>query len=302
MTFIAFILILLSAILHAAWNLIAKKTTMTVPFYTILCIMGALLWLHVQFWTPVAVWQLPLNFWYMIAGTITADVLYCFSLVLIYRKMEMAAAYPMMRSLPILLTALSTAAFGIGSAIGWIRGIGFITVFTGALLMPLKNFSQMKISTYFDRKMFYVLMAACGTTGYTIFDSQGIKIIRSLYQDVSSVKISLTYYSTRTLLLATTLCICCCFMAEARKVFKEYWHNHNFYPVLAACCSSSTYILVLIAMNYVTNVSYVQVCRQLGLPIGMLAGIFILKEKSTVTKWVGVSIILTGFAISFLAR
>ncbi|MBR2509731.1 MAG: hypothetical protein IKB71_08295 [Lentisphaeria bacterium] len=300
MTWLAFVLILLSAMLHAAWNLIAKKNTMTVPFYTILCIMGALVWLHVQFWTPVAVWSLPLKFWLMIAGTITFDVLYCFSLVLIYRKMEMATAYPMMRSLPILLTVLTTAVFGLGSAIGWVRGIGFMVVFAGALLMPLRNFSQMKLSTYLNWKMFYVLLAACGTTGYTVFDSQGVKIIRSLYSDVSAVTVSLTYYSTRALLLSTTLCICCCFMAEARKVFRDYWEKRNFYPVLAACCSSSTYILVLIAMNYVTNVSYVQVCRQFGLPLGMLAGILILKEKSAVIKWVGVSLILVGFAISFL--
>lgn len=300
MTWIAFVLIILSAMLHAAWNLIAKKNTMTLPFYTILCIMGAVVWFHVQFWTPVAVWHLPLKFWYMITGTVIADVLYCFSLVLIYKKMEMATAYPMMRSLPILLTALTTAFFGLGSAIGMVRGFGFFVVFAGALLMPLKSFSQIRISTYLNWKMFYVLLAACGTTGYTVFDSQGVKIIRTLYPDVAAVKISLTYYSTRALFLSLTLIIICCFMSEARAVFKEYWQKKNFYPVLAACCSSSTYILVLIAMNYVTNVSYVQVCRQFGLPLGMLAGILVLKEKSTVTKWVGVSLILIGFAISFL--
>ena len=300
MTLLAFVLIVLSAMFHATWNLIAKKTTMTVPFYTILCIMGALVWAHVQFWTPVAVWKLPFNFWCMIIGTVSFDVLYCFSLVLIYKKMEMATAYPMMRSLPILLTALTTAVFGLGSAIGWVRGFGFFVVFAGALLMPLKTFSQMKISAYFNWKMFYVLMAACGTTGYTVFDSQGVKIIRSLYPDVMPVKISLTYYSTRAIFLSLTLVVICCFLAEARAVFKEYYQKRNFYPVVAACCSSSTYILVLIAMNYVTNVSYVQVCRQFGLPLGMLAGILVLKEKSTVTKWVGVSLILIGFAISFL--
>ena len=32
MSIIAFVLIIVSAVLHASWNLMAKKSTMTVPF------------------------------------------------------------------------------------------------------------------------------------------------------------------------------------------------------------------------------------------------------------------------------
>ena len=73
-------------------------------------------------------------------------------------------------------------------------------------------------------------------------------------------------------------------------------------PFVGGICASGTYVLVLIAMNYVTNVSYVQVCRQLGLPIGMAAGILVLKERSTPVKWVGVALILIGFAVAVLLK
>ena len=59
-------------------------------------------------------------------------------------------------------------------------------------------------------------------------------------------------------------------------------------------------MLVLIAMNFVTNVSYVQAFRQIGLLIGMLEGIFILKEKCTVPKIVGITLILSGLVLSVL--
>lgn len=47
-------------------------------------------------------------------------------------------------------------------------------------------------------------------------------------------------------------------------------------------------------MGYVTNVSYIQAFRQLSLPIGLLLGILILKERATFQKIAGLALILTG--------
>ena len=78
------------------------------------------------------------------------------------------------------------------------------------------------------------------------------------------------------------------------------WKERNYTPLLAGVFAGVTYILVLLAMNHVDNVSYVQVFRQLGLPIGMAAGVLILKERCTVTKTVGILLILLGLALSVL--
>ncbi len=69
---------------------------------------------------------------------------------------------------------------------------------------------------------------------------------------------------------------------------------------LAGAIASATYVLVLLSMNYVTNVTYVSVFRQLGLPIGMLMGVVLLKEKCPPVKWVGVVLILTGLTVAIL--
>ena len=64
----------------------------------------------------------------------------------------------------------------------------------------------------------------------------------------------------------------------------------------------STYILVLTATNLVDNAAYIPVFRQLGLPVGMLAGIIILKERLTANKCVGVLLILVGLAMTLLLQ
>ncbi|MBR2904572.1 MAG: hypothetical protein IKC08_01615, partial [Lentisphaeria bacterium] len=113
MTFTAFLLIFGSAVTHATWNLLAKKRKMGLAFYAIICTMGALIWCHTQFWTPVKVFSLPPAFWGIIAGTVFFDIFYGVGIILIYKKMEMASAYPVMRSLPIVLTALFTTLLGL---------------------------------------------------------------------------------------------------------------------------------------------------------------------------------------------
>lgn len=300
MSFIAFALIITSATLHAAWNLIAKKNTMTVVFYAQLSTVATLCWFHVQFWTPIHLSELPPAFWGSLIGSLLADLLYCWGLIQTYRYMEMASAYPVMRALPILLTAMVTGWLGWGTTLSCAARLGFVIVFIGALLMPLEKLSDFRLSRYLSWNMWNVFLVACGTTGYTIFDSRAQFYMRTIAEHISKPVLSMTYYSTRSICLTSALWLIIASVPENRALAKKYWRERNFAPLLAGAFASGTYILVLLAMNYVTNVSYVQVFRQLGLPIGMAAGVWILKERCTTIKCVGVTLILLGLALSLL--
>ena len=58
MSLFVFLLITFSAVLHASWNLLAKRSSMSVSFYAAICMTAASMWLHTQLWTPVRVWHL----------------------------------------------------------------------------------------------------------------------------------------------------------------------------------------------------------------------------------------------------
>ena len=301
MTWIAFFLISVSTILHASWNLLAKKYHMTLPFYALIGVTSILMWGQVQFWTPVPVWPMPWQFWASLAGSVTSDaVIYCGGLVMAYRYMDMSSAYPMMRSLPILFTVAVTSVFGMGKGLNPFVICGMVMVFFGCMCMPLKKFSDFNWKAYLSKNMFFVILCACGTTGYTIFDSMSQGIMRKSVEhlNINNIVLSLSYYSTRGLVLGSTLLFLALAIPRQRKHFAEIWKECKWAPFAAGVFATATYILVLLSMNYVDNVSYVQVFRQLGLIVGLFAGVVILKEKATLPKFAGVILIVSGLILS----
>ena len=300
MSLLAFLLITFSAVLHASWNLLAKRSSMSVAFYAAICMTAASMWLHTQLWTPVHVWSLPALFYIYLLCSISSDFLYCLGLVRAYRTMEMSTAYPMMRALPLLLTAAVTSLAGWGKPLTPLALLGMGIVFVGCLMMPLADFSHFKIRDYLSSRMFFIFLVACGTTGYTIFDSQAQSVLRESCSDLAKPVVSMTFYSTRGIFLSTLMALAVLTIPGEKKNFADFFRKKEWTPVLAGVFASLTYVTVLMAMNYVTNVSYVQVFRQLGLIFGLLGGIFILKERCSAPKITGVILILTGLVITVL--
>ena len=300
MTATAFFLIVFSAILHATWNLLTKKSRPSLPFCATASTTATTLWLHTLIWTPVKLAELPPTFWLITLCSIVFDTLYAFGLVKCYRTMEMSQAYPMMRSIPLLLTAVVCSIFGLGKVLTVPAIIGMVIVFCGCLLIPLGKFSDFKLSQYLNKKTLFLLAVACGTTGYTIFDSQAQRAMSLAAPAVSKPLLSMTYYPLRGIMFVAVLWSCIFFIRKERKEFSDFIRFHFRSALIAGFAASGTYISVLLAMNYVSNVSYVQVFRQIGLVFGVAAGIIILKERCNTPKITGVILIIIGLILSVI--
>ena len=304
MTPLAFFFILASAGLHATWNAIAKKQGASLAFYAMLALAGVLWSSFVRFFSPLRFFAQPPEVHAWLAGTIASELLYARGLFLSYRSLDMSTAYPMMRSIPLIFLPILTAAFGFGKPLAPHAIVGMGMVFAGCLLIPLRHISEFRLSRYCDRNFAYVLLVALGTTGYTLCDSEAqramIQAAQSAGTAVSKPMISLSYYSFRAITLTTTLWILVLCGRQGRADAAGLWRNRPWLTLLAGCCSTTTYILVLLAMNFVSNVSYVQAFRQLGLLFGLMEGVFILKERCTAPKVAGTVLILAGLAISVL--
>ena len=120
------------------------------------------------------------------------------------------------------------------------------------------------------------------------------------YGHLSKTVLSLTYYTCRSVCLTSTLLLLVALIPGEKKNFREILKSKKAMAVMAGLFASMTYTTVLLAMNYVDNVSYVQVFRQLGLIFGMAGGILILKERCSAPKIIGVALILLGLAMTVL--
>ena len=300
MTSAAFGLILLSIFLHVGWNLISKKSQPSAAFYLLTSVTSFLLDGPCVFFAGVQWSALGPRFWGMVGLSIVSEILYFIGLFKTYRSADISLAYPMVRALPVLLVAGVTAVFDIGKALNGIAVAGMFIVFAGCLLMPLQSFSQFSFRNYITPVLGYMILAACGTTGYTIFDGMLIPQILAVTKG-SSLAATGAFISLLELGITTGLSIYVLSRKNERQELKKLI-GHSWTPHICGICSSTAYILVVLAMPRVTNLSYVQAFRQMSLPLGVAAGIFILKEKCPPVRFAGVAAIVAGLIITALKQ
>ena len=298
MTLSAFWLILLSIFLHVGWNLISKKSQPTAAFYLLTSVTSFLLYFPCVFFAGIDWGALGGKFWCFVFLSIASEILYFIGLFKTYRSADISLAYPMVRALPVLLVAGVTALFGIGKPLNGAAVAGIFIVFAGCLLMPLQKFSQFSWRNYMTPVLGYMILAACGTTGYTIFDGLLIPQILA-HTKGSHLAATGAFISLLELGITTGLSIYVFTVKSERESLKQLLLR-SWTPHICGICSSSAYILVVLAMPLVSNVSYVQAFRQMSLPLGVAAGIFILKEKCPPVRLAGVGAIVAGLVIAAL--
>ena len=298
MTLSAFWLILLSIFLHVGWNLISKKSQPTAAFYLLTSVTSFLLYFPCVFFAGIDWGALGGKFWCFVFLSIASEILYFIGLFKTYRSADISLAYPMVRALPVLLVAGVTALFGIGKPLNGAAVAGIFIVFAGCLLMPLQKFSQFSWRNYMTPVLGYMILAACGTTGYTIFDGLLIPQILA-HTKGSHLAATGAFISLLELGITMGLSIYVFTVKSERESLKQLLFR-SWTPHICGICSSSAYILVVLAMPLVSNVSYVQAFRQMSLPLGVAAGIFILKEKCPPVRLAGVGAIVAGLVIAAL--
>lgn len=300
MTVTAFFLILLSVLLHAGWHFLAKSRNPVPALFLLVSGSAFLATLIPALCAGVDYGALPARFYIYVFCGGASGALCSTGLSIAYRHSGVSFAYPLARAVPVLLTALVTVVFGIGlrpsaAALG---GMGLI--FLGCLLMPLKKFSGFRLSNYLNPALGGVLLAALGTTGYTIFDSEGIRLVNE-YGHTGRIAGAVAYSNLRELVLFSLLCLSILVRKRNRADFNRELFRH-WEPYAGGVAAAAAYILVMLAMGEVTNVSFVQAFRQMSLPVGVLLGVLILKERITRPELTGLILLLAGLVTVALGR
>jgi drug/metabolite transporter (DMT)-like permease len=299
MSILAIILVVMSAFMHAGWNLLSKSQHPSSSFFLVASAAGALLLSPVLVisWDTIAhgissqVWLLV-----TLAGFFMA--LYYIALAGAYRSGDISIAYPIARSSPVIVVTIVTLFLGRGDQVSNLCIAGIILVVGGCFLIPLQKFNDFRLKNYLDMTCGLALLAAMGTSGYSLLDDEALRILRTTPQiAMGNTGVTLVYAFLESVMASAWLLLYVLASQKGRSEMKNLLAINKTKAVLAGLAIQITYGIVLISMAFVNNVSYVVGFRQLSIPLGAALGIFVLKEKLCPPKLAGVITMFMGLML-----
>lgn len=293
MSVTAAILIFISVFMHVAWNMLSKSTRPSTAFYLIMNFVGGIIWLPFFIQSAPSFWGLAPWFYLLLAGSCVFEVIYMYGLAHGYKHGDISLIYPLVRALPVVMLAVITLAAGIGKPFDALIFGGMVMIAAGCFIMPFASFRNISFRSLNKLALLFIALGAVGTTGYTLCDSQALKFLADDKGIVSNAS-TLGYLFLIQMGLSLGEVPIVLFDREERSALKQFRGKGAIYPIIAGICSSGAYALILFAMQYVSNVSFIQAFRQLSLPLGFLAGVIFLHEKCSATKVAGLLLILAG--------
>jgi drug/metabolite transporter (DMT)-like permease len=295
MSTFAIFLIIISAVLHAGWNLVSKKEIPTTAYFFLAHFFGSLLFLPMVFihWQNYAFF--PIQVWVCAALSGIFLTIYLSSLAKAFRSGDLSIAYPLIRAIPIVLVTIFSFMIGSGDKISLQCLNGIFLIIIGCFLLPMTQIRKFRIQHYINTTIGFALLAAAGTAGYNIADDQALQYLRAESQiNLSNFELTILYF------FAEAACASIClltFILTKKSRREDLWQKIRFKKKNTALMGLAiyiTYTLALISLAYVNNVSYVVAFRQLSIPLAAILGIILLKESYYRPKIIGIVILMTG--------
>jgi drug/metabolite transporter (DMT)-like permease len=278
MTAFALALVLVAAVLHATWNLCAKRAGGGLPFVQLVGLVSAALYVpavavywigwHPRLSTAAVAW---------IVGSGVLKTGYALFLQRSYRAGDFSLIYPLARGTGPLLSTFAAIVF-LGERPSLLAlGGGFVVVASIFFLADGQKLLRQD-QAHLRAAIGYGVMSGVFIAAYTIWDRRG----------VAGLSIAPLLYDAGTTL--TSVVLVAPFAARRWPEVTHHWREHRWYVFGVASLSSISYILVLTALAF-TRVSYIAPAREVSIVIGAFMGAKYLKEGNQTRRlWAAVFI------------
>ena len=297
MTITAAVLVIISAVMHTSWNLFSKSKSPTVGFF-LLATVGTIVWFSpILLVTGELIKELPLVLWGVLVAAGLFQAIYYAGLAGAYGRGALSIAYPLARALPLLIVTALTFAIGRGADLSHLAIVGILAIVTGAFILPLNSFHEIKVKNYINASCAFAVVAAIGTAGYSFLDDIGMNMLKHIPDDSADWLRALLYLILECAFTAFWLLVLMIFLRVSTHTFLLNWKSLIKPALLAGFAIGATYGIILLAMTHAKNVSYVVALRQLSIPLGTILGVILLKERASLPRFVGVTILFAGLVL-----
>ena len=299
MSLTAILLVVLSAFMHATWNLMGKKVSPTVAFFSLAFFTGTLPLTPIALPLIISEMATLLAILPLLLLTGVLQALYGWGLAKAYAAGDMSITYPFARAIPVMLVALLSAAVGLQGLSGWGAYLGVALVIIGAVFLPMKHLRDLSFRNYLNLSTLYALLAALATTGYSIVDKLALDQL-SAHLDDSALSIAIIYIWLQNILAGLLLFLGQVIRPVDRQELVRVLKTQYVNVFITGVMVILTYLLILWAMQFSDNVSYVVALRQISIPIGALLGVMVFKERLGLTKATALVMLSTGVVLILL--
>lgn len=279
------ILVLVSAMSHGLWNYIAKAGKDKESFMLLLNISALILTLPVFYIILPEIYFPPSILPYLIVSAL-AETLYFFGLGKAYEDGDLSLVYPVARSSPVFV-AIAAFLF-LGEEITVLGVVGILVIFFGVYILHLEGLTREDLvapikylNTGSSR---YALLAALGTTIYSITDKLGVTTIHPIL------------YSFWLGFFVTGMLTFTIIYRRGAQLVREELMENTAKISIAGVLMRGGYMMVLYAMS-IAQVSYILALRQVSVVLGALMGVIFLKESYGMVRIIGSVIIFIGVYI-----
>lgn len=280
----ALVLVITGALLHAIWNLCAKKASGGLPFVWLFGVVSIV----VSFPFGLAAWQansqqLSALAWAAIVASALVHVAYSLILQKGYRESDFSVVYPLARGTgPMFAVIGAIVVLGeVPSVIGY---VGIASVLIGIFLVSGVG----KIACVNKQKRTAGIWWGCLTglsiACYTVIDGWAVKSL-----GLAPVLYYVLGLALRTLILAPAA-------LRNTQALREQWKTNGRYIVVVGVLSPLAFSLALFAM-VIAPLSYVAPVRELSMLLGVLLGSWFLREALSVSRIAGTVCMVLGVVL-----
>lgn len=276
MVIIAFSLVVFSGLIHALWNLFAKKSVSKITFLWSIHSVSFVL-LMPYFLLNIANLELDGLGILMLLCSMLFQVIYVFSLITGYTVGELSVVYPVLRgSASVIIPILSVVLFHDQLTLfGW---FGLVLISAG--ILTINNFN-IKDDPNVKLSILIALGGGVSIAGYTLSD----KVLLGYMPPLMIIQFS-NYIFLLSLLWG----------AVSSRQLKEEWKVNWKIILLGSLFVPGSYALFLYAMQ-LAQVAQLAPLREISIVFGALLGMLFLKEQQGARRIISSITIVIGIII-----
>lgn len=282
----ALLLVVSAGLIHALWNIAAKKAGGDARFAFFTALVVGVVWAPLGLWLG---WDVVPTWgwleWSLVAASGVIHVAYYVVLLRGYRKSDLTVVYPLARGSGPLMSSLA-AILLLGEQVSALGLVGILGVVSGVFLIAggpalIRKTHDPLARVRVLKGIRYGLVTGVFIASYTVVDGYAVKIVL-----MSPILVDYFGNFLRLVLLAPVV-------LRDRPAARALWKVQWKYAMIVGIISPVSYVMVLYAMQ-LAPMSHVAPAREVSMLFAALIGGHLLGEGDRLARVAGATLIGMG--------